>query len=90
VFSLENNDLFVDGVVQLKSHALTDLAPTAPMMRPGAGPADCDDEHAAATVRTVARPSRPRHVFWKHLKHDDSASFASSSPPDSSPTPPQL
>jgi hypothetical protein len=87
-FSFENNDLFVDGVAQLKSNALADLTPTASMM-PLGRPADCDDENTAATARTVARPSRPRHMFWKNLKHDDSASFASSSPPDSSPTPPQ-
>jgi hypothetical protein len=87
VFSFENDALFVDGVVQLKSSASADLTPTAPLM-PSAGPADRDD--AAAKVRVVARPLRPQHALWKNLKHDDSASFASSSPPDSSPTPPQL
>jgi hypothetical protein len=86
VFSFANDALFVDGVV--KSNVSADLTLTAPMM-PSGGPADCDDENAAAKVRIVARPLRPRHVLWKNLKHDDSASFASSSPPDSSPTPPQ-
>jgi hypothetical protein len=89
VFSFEEDALFVDGVVQLKSSASADLTPTAPVMRSGGGPADCDDENAAAKGRTVARPSRLRHVFWKNLKHDDSASFASPSLSDSAPTPPQ-
>jgi hypothetical protein len=88
VFSFENDALFVDGVVQLKSNASKDLTPTAPLM-PSASPADRDDGNAAAKVRIVARPLRPQHVLWKNLKHGDSASFASSSPPGSSPTPPQ-
>src|SRR5712691_5053018 len=74
-FFFDNDVLFVDGVVQLKSNALTDLTPTEPM--PVGGPAERDDENAAAKVRTVARPLRPQHVLWKNLKHDDSASFAS-------------
>jgi hypothetical protein len=85
VFSFEDDALFVDGVV--KSNASADLTLTAPT--PSAGPADRDDGNAAAKVRIVARPLRPQHTLWKNLKHDDSASFASSSPPDSSPTPPQ-
>jgi len=86
VFSFANDDLFVAAVVQLDSHASTDPPPTAPMM-PSGRPADCDNCNAAAQVRTVARSLRPQHIRWKRLKHDDSASFASSSPPDSSPTP---
>lgn len=86
VFSFEKDTFFVDGAVQPKSDASKDLTPTAPMM-PSGGPADCDDENAAAKVRIVSRPLRPQHALWKNLKHDDSASFASSSPPDSSPTP---
>jgi hypothetical protein len=78
--------LFVDGVVQLKANASTHLA--TPERIPSGGPADYDDKSAAARVRAVSRPSLPQRVPWKNLKHDDSASFASSSPPDSSPTPP--
>lgn len=87
VFFFDNDVLFVDGVVQLKSNASADLTPTEPM--PLGGSADCDDQNAAAKVSAGARPPRPQHVLWKNLKHDDSASFASSSPPDSSTTPPQ-
>jgi hypothetical protein len=88
VFFFDNDILFVDGMIQLKSNASTDLTPTEPM--PLGGPADCDDENMAAKVRAIARSPRPQRMLWKNLKHDDSASFASSSPPDSSPTPPQL
>jgi len=85
-FSFQNDALLVDSVV--KSKASTDLMPTEPMM-PSARPADCDHVDAVAKVRTVARLLRPPRIRWKNVKHDDSASFASSSPPDSSPTPPQ-
>ncbi len=87
VFFFDNDVLFVDGVIQFKSDASTDRTPLEPM--PLGLPADCDDENSAAKVRAGARPLRPQHVLWKNLKHDDSASFASSSPPDSSHTPPQ-
>ena len=86
-FSVEDDGLFVDGIVQLRSNASANLTPPASLM-PSAARADRHG-NAAAKVRTVARPLRPKPVRWKSLKHDDSASFASSSPSDSSPTPPQ-
>jgi hypothetical protein len=87
VFFFDNDVLFVDGAIQFKSDASTDLTPTEPI--PFGGQAYCDDENATAKARAIAQPSRSQRVLWKNLKHDDSASFASSSPPDSSPTPPQ-
>jgi hypothetical protein len=87
VFFFDGGVLFIDGVVQLKSNSSTNLATTEPMPF-GGSPADYDDKNATAKVRAVSRPSLPKQALWKNLKHDDSASFASSSPPDSSPTPP--
>jgi len=85
-FFFDGEVLFIDGAVQLKSNASRDLAATKPMLLGGS--ADYYDENAAAKVRAFTRPSLPQQTRWKNLKHDDSASFASSSPPDSSPTPP--
>jgi hypothetical protein len=85
VFFFDNDALFVDGVVQAKSTASTHLVTTEPA--PFEGPPH-DAEDAAAKLQVVPRPSRPQYLPWKNLKRDDSGSFASSSPPDSSPTPP--
>lgn len=84
VFFFDNDALFVDGAVQAKSdttHLVT------PELVPLGGPAH-DGEIAAATRQVVSRPSRPQYLSWKNLKRDDSSSFESASPPDSSPTPP--
>jgi len=84
VFFFDNDALFVDGAVQAKSdttHLVT------PELVPLGGPAH-DGEIAAATRQVVSRPSRPQCLSWKNLKRDDSSSFESASPPDSSPTPP--
>jgi hypothetical protein len=88
VFFFEG-DVFIDGVVQVKTNAASteDLSAREPM--PLGGPGDCDDGNAATQVRSRTRPLRPQRVFWKNLKHDDSASFASSSPSDSAPAPSQ-
>jgi hypothetical protein len=83
VFFFDNDALFVDGAIQAKSDT-THLVTTE--LVPLGGPAH--DESAAATRQVVSRPSRPQYLSWKNLKRDDSASFASASPPDSSPTPP--
>lgn len=86
VFFFDSERLFVDGVVQLKSHASRDLAAPEPTLFGRS--ADYGVESTAASVRASTRPSLPRLMRWKNLKRDDSASFASSSPSDSSPTPP--
>jgi len=86
VFFFDSRVLFVDGVVQLKSHASRDLAAIEPTAFGRS--AGYRVENVAATVRVSTRPSLPRQTPWKNLKHDDSGSFASSSPSDSSPTRP--
>jgi len=86
VFFFDRERLFVDGVVQLKSHASRDL--TAPEPTLFGRSTGYRVENVAATVRVSTRPSLPRQAPWKNLKHDDSGSYASSSPSDSSPTPP--
>jgi hypothetical protein len=85
VFFFETESLFVDGVVQARSADSNNLAAAEPM-RFG-GTVDRDDEIAGASLRVSARPPVPRQTHWKNLKHDHSASFASSLAPDSSPTP---
>lgn len=87
VFFFDGKELFVDGVIQVKSNASRDLGATEPPMLFG-GAAAYDDEDEAVKVHAFTRPSLPPQARWNNLKHDDSASFASSSPPDSSPTPP--
>lgn len=86
VFFFEKDVLFVDGVVQLKSDASTPLMPLPPMV-PSERPAGADDENTAVNMSTAARRVRPAPLLWKNQKHDDSASSASASPPDSSPSP---
>lgn len=86
VFFFDNGTLlFVESVVQAKSHASTPLATaTAPMPL---GDIRLDERCAAVKLDSRSRASRPPHLPWKNLKHDDSTSFASSSP-DTPPTPP--
>jgi len=86
MFSFENDTFFVDGVVQLKSDALTSAAPLPPVMS-SAGTTVADDEYAAAKVCAAARPLPPQPLRWKNQKHDGFASFAATSPPDSAPAP---
>ena len=86
VFFFENETFFVDGAVQTKSTASKDLAAAEPI--PFGSTLDHDYEGAGASLRVSARSPVPPQIRWNNLKHDDSASFASSSPPDSSPTPP--
>lgn len=86
-FFFDSKELFVDGAVQVKSNVSKDHVVTDPPMSFG-GAADYDDRNAAAKVRALACPSLPRQARWSNLKHDDSASFAFSSPPDASPPPP--
>jgi hypothetical protein len=88
VFFFDGGVLFVDGVVQLKSNASTSVAAPEPMPFGGRS-VDFNERDAAANkLRAHSRQSRRQHVVWRNLKHDDSTSFASSSAPDSSPTPP--
>ena len=87
VFFFESKQLFVDGVIQAKSSAPSrDVVATEPPMLFGDSAAY--DNNVALKVHAFAHLSPFRQAHWNNLKHDDSASFASSSPPDSSPTPP--
>ncbi len=81
VFFFEYDAFFVDGAIQAKSNAIP--TPTLPVV-PSAAPVDTEAEKAAVKVCMVTRLLRPP-VVWKNLKHDDSTSFASSSPLDSPP-----
>lgn len=81
VFFFDSEELFVDGAVQVKSNASRDYVVTAPPRLFGDA---YDDENVTAKVHALAH--RPRQSRWSHIKHDDSASFALASPPDSSPT----
>jgi hypothetical protein len=83
VFFFDTEAFFVDGVVQAKSDAANNLAAVEPMRFGGTVDGD---EIADASLRVPARPPVPPPLRWNTLKHDDSASFTSSSP-DSSPTP---
>jgi hypothetical protein len=85
VFFFGSDELFVDGAIQAKSDASTHLATPEPV--PFQEPTH-DSEDIAAKRQVVSRSSGPQYLSWKNLKHDDSSSFACSSPPDSSPTPP--
>lgn len=84
VFFFGGKELFVDGVIQVKSNSSRDLAATEPPMLFG-GAAVYDDEDVAVKVHVFTRTSLTRQTHWKNVKHDDSASFASASPPSSSP-----
>jgi hypothetical protein len=84
VFCFENDDLFVDSVVEHKSHVPAPSVLTAPLPTPSAIVRD-DVPNTAAKVR-ISAPLRPQHLRWKSLKRDDSASFGSLSPSDASPT----
>ena len=86
VFFFDNDALFVDGVVQVKAHASRDLTPIEPI-RSGAK-ADCTYDTSAAKLRNTAQSLRLQHTRWRSFRHDDSVSFDSSSPSDSSPIPP--
>jgi hypothetical protein len=85
VFFFDSGVLFVDGVVQVKSKTSAHHATTEPMPFESLAHGGRD---AGAKLQVVSRPSRPQYLPWKNLKRDDSSSFASSSPPDASPTPP--
>jgi hypothetical protein len=85
VFFFDTESFFVDGVVQAKSTDSNNLAAAEPV-RFG-GTVDRNDEIAGASLRVSARSPVARQTHWKSLKRDHSASFASSSTPDSSPTP---
>jgi hypothetical protein len=87
VFFFDTQAFFVDGVVQTKSSASSNLVAAEPT--PLGGSVDYDDGNGAARRLTSARPQHPPQARWKNLTRDDSASFASSSPRDSPPTPPQ-
>jgi hypothetical protein len=83
VFFFDSDELFVDGVVQLKSHTSRDLAATEPTAFGRS--ASYAVEKVAVTTRFSTRPSLSRQTHWKNVKHDDSASLGSASPTDSSP-----
>lgn len=85
VFFFDDDALFVDGIVNLKSHASRDLTPIEPMRL--SPKADCNHETFTAEL-CDARPFRLQQTHWKKLKHDDSVSFGSSSSSDSSTIPP--
>ena len=85
LFFFDADFFFVDGVVQAKSTASSNLAATQPM--PLLATVNLDDEGPSISAQVSARPVMGR-LPWKKLKHDDSASFGSASPADSSPTPP--
>lgn len=86
VFFFDNEELFVKGVVQLKSNVSTHFGAREPVLLGGS--IHYDDENTATQVRTL-RHSVTRQSCWRQLKRDDSASFTSSSlPPDASSTPP--
>jgi hypothetical protein len=84
VFFFDTEFFFVDGVVQAKSNAFSNLAAAQPTALRAA--VDYDDEVPRVNRQASARA--PAQTHWKRLKHDDSASFGSVSPADSSPTPP--
>ncbi len=86
VFFFENDALFVDGVVQFKSDVSTSPTPLPPMT-PSGKPAVANDDDAAAKEGAVLRLLSPPPLRWKTQKHDDSASFAPTSPPDPVPLP---
>jgi hypothetical protein len=88
VFFFESKQLFVDVVIQAKSSAASSVvvATEAPMLFGDS--AAFDNEDVAIKVQAFARLSLFQQAHRSNLKHDDSASFASPSPPDSSPTPP--
>jgi len=88
VFFIDNQAFFVDGVVQLKGHPSRDLAPIEPM--PIAGSTRRNGEIFTAKLRVVTQRLRLPHRHWKSLKHDDSASFDSSSSSEGSPATPPL
>lgn len=86
VFFFDSGVLFVDGVVQLKSSASVELPAMQPA--PTGRLVEFADEAAPARGRVEVRPARQHRLRWKSPKHDDSASFAPSSGPDSLPAPP--
>lgn len=87
VFFFDSGVLFIDGVVQVKSDASTSVAMPAPMPFEDR-PADYSDRSVVANkLQTGSPPSLRRPALWKKLKHDDSTSFASSSPLEPSPIP---
>jgi len=88
VFFFDNDALFVDGAIQFKSTS-TDRTPLEPLPVEAPASADCHDADSVTKVRAVPRPLCPQPVRWERLKHHESASFASSSAPDSSPSRPQ-
>lgn len=83
-FFFDSEELFIDGAVQAKSQTSRDLAVTEPTRFGDFASVRAENVDAA---QASTRPPLPRPTHWKVLKRDDSASFASSASPDSSPAP---
>jgi len=85
VFFFDKDTFFLDGAVQFKGS--TPIAAPPPSLIPsGNPPVQSDAENVVVKVRTAAL-CRPQLVSWTKQKRDDSASFGSTSPPDSTPAP---
>ena len=83
MFSFEKDTFFVDGAVQLKSHASTAPAPLTSITS-SADTAVADDELAAVKVCAAARLYTPHRLRRTNQKHHG-FSLAITSPPDSEP-----